>query len=30
MKVWSHVIENNQAGTIVLEESPTTNFGNTP
>ena len=30
LKVWPHVIENNQAGTIVLEESPVTNFGNTP
>ena len=30
LKVWPHVIENNQAGTVVLEESPTTNFGNTP
>ena len=30
LNVWPHVMENNQAGTIVLEESPATNFGNTP
>lgn len=30
LKVWPHLIENNQAGTIVLKESPTTNFRNAP